>query len=85
MGEYADEVVDALINSEESWSIKRPQSRPKSKTCKHCGQGGLWWHRLADGSWRLISYSNDTQMRRVLHNCFNNNSPELLEPDDDLF
>lgn len=82
MGEHADDVIDALMDSGESWSMKRPRGRPRTQTCKYCGKGGLFWHQLDDGTWRLISYSNDTEMRRLLHSCRTQSNPEFEDPDD---
>ena len=81
MGEYADELLDAWIDSGESFSTRRPRSKPKPQTCKYCGQGALWWHQMNDGTWRLISYSNDTEMRRLLHSCRTQSNPEFEDPE----
>ena len=77
MGEYAYDVIDDIINWEGT-SFK-PARRSTTRTCKYCGQGGLFWHQMSDRTWRLISYSNDTEMRPLLHSCRTHSEPEELD------
>ena len=56
MGEYADEMIDSLI---EHYGYPPP---PRDVTCKFCGKRGLRWHE-AGGGWVLKT------KRGGEHNC----------------
>lgn len=52
MGEYADAIIDRMI---ESWSrLPRLRRRgPRKITCRYCGEPDLRWRNVAGGNWRL--------------------------------
>lgn len=67
MGQYADDVIDAIMDDPGlyygAWSYKpRKLTIPK---CKRCGKTPLMWQRLPEG-WRLHEIVND---ELVMHNC----------------
>lgn len=55
MGEYADLLIDQMIdgweNRDEFFSKKR--RGPTRVTCRHCGERDLRWQNIKGGAWRL--------------------------------
>lgn len=53
MGEYADELIDRMI---EGWSIRRRRQTQKARdvSCERCGKPKLRWGLAADGTHYLL-------------------------------
>lgn len=82
VGEFADMAIEAgfeaMLNGEPDFEdivTEEHDFGPKGyglvhkdhrRTCKYCGEGGLYWAQLAGGNWRLAAvYGTDV----VLHEC----------------
>lgn len=64
MGEYADMIVDDMIDSwDGSAGPRRPRQRAWIKTCAYCGETDLRWGNVPGGNWRLHTTTGE------LHVC----------------
>lgn len=70
MGEYADEIVDSMIDGWRGCRDfgRRLRPRPKKQiTCNYCGEHPLYW-MMHNDAWRLHSY-DAVNKQYVLHQC----------------
>lgn len=63
MGEYADMLIDSMVDG---WtqSSRPPRRRVASrKRCSRCGEANLRWQNVKGGGWRLHTVEGE------LHTC----------------
>lgn len=52
MGDYADDAIQAGLDSPWGWRRPRYPRPERPKKCRHCGEHPLYWMEV-DGVWRL--------------------------------
>lgn len=80
MGEYADALIDSMIDG--CWgptSGRQRRRRTTRVTCDRCGKTNLRWKNVTGGKWRVAEKNGG------LHNC--NATPDIeryMEEIDDV-